>query len=84
MEEALDLSFDRLLMMMINGAPHHKDLSESGARFRALITLAIVGGKRPWGPLERGHEGLQRINARNVEENELCPCCRLQVTGLRQ
>jgi hypothetical protein len=57
----------------LNGAPHHKDVSESGAQFRALLTLTLVGGKRPWGPLERGYEGLQRGNAGNGKEKKLCP-----------
>ena len=67
-----------------NGTPHHKDVSESGAQIRALLTLTLVEEKRPWGPMERGHEGLQRDNTGNGEEKKLCPCCRSQIVALRR
>jgi len=44
----------------LNGAPHHTDVSESGSQIRELLTLTLVGGKRPWGPLEGRHEGPHR------------------------
>jgi hypothetical protein len=65
-----------------NGTPHRKDVSKSGSQIRTLLILTLVGGKRPWGPMERGHEGLQRGNTRNGEEKKFCPCCQSQIIPL--